>query len=182
MPESTGTETTVPETSRPGTAVSDTTGPETTGPAIRLTAEAWESLFRAQVAVMRQLRNDPSFKKLAIGEYDVLFNLSRCPTGWTRLNELNRQLLISQPSLSRMAERLEGKGLIQRKPAPDDQRGVMVGLTDSGKELQREIGAAHVRVIHSLLGPILGTEELEQLLSLTRRIREGVDDPERADY
>ncbi|WP_345890608.1 MarR family winged helix-turn-helix transcriptional regulator [Arthrobacter sp. 147(2020)] len=166
----------------PETAVSDTTGPETTGPAIRLTAEAWESLFRAQVAVMRQLRNDPSFKKLAIGEYDVLFNLSRCPTGWTRLNELNRQLLISQPSLSRMAERLEGKGLIQRKPAPDDQRGVMVGLTDSGKELQREIGAAHVRVIHSLLGPILGTEELEQLLSLTRRIREGVDDPERADY
>lgn len=160
----------------------ESTGPETTGPAIRLTAEAWESLFRAQVAVMRRLRNDPSFKKLAIGEYDVLFNLSRCPTGWTRLNELNRHLLISQPSLSRMAERLEGKGLIQRKPAPDDQRGVLVGLTESGRKLQREIGAAHVRVIHSLLGPVLATEELEQLLTLTRRIREGVDDPERADY
>lgn len=177
MPESTGTESTVPEATVP-----ETTVPETPGPAIRLTAEAWESLFRAQVAVMRRLRNDPSFKKLAIGEYDVLFNLSRCPTGWTRLNELNRHLLISQPSLSRMAERLEAKGLIQRKPAPDDQRGVMVGLTDSGRELQREIGAAHVRVIYSLLGPVLATEELEQLLTLTRRIRDGVDDPERADY
>ncbi|MBG6189848.1 DNA-binding MarR family transcriptional regulator [Arthrobacter sp. CAN_A212] len=166
----------------PEATVPETTVPETPGPAIRLTAEAWESLFRAQVAVMRRLRNDPSFKKLAIGEYDVLFNLSRCPTGWTRLNELNRHLLISQPSLSRMAERLEAKGLIQRKPAPDDQRGVMVGLTDSGRELQREIGAAHVRVIYSLLGPVLATEELEQLLTLTRRIRDGVDDPERADY
>ena len=151
-------------------------------PAVRLTAEAWESLFRAQVAVMRRLRNDPSFKKLAIGEYDVLFNLTRCPTGWTRLNELNRHLLISQPSLSRMVERLESKGLVQRKQAPDDQRGVMVALTDDGRELQRDIGAAHVRAIHSLLGPLLAPGELEQLLVLTQRIREGVDGPERSDY
>ncbi len=58
----------------------------------------------------------------------------------------------------------------------------MVALTDAGRELQREIGAAHVRVIHTLLGPILKTGELEQLLELTHRIREGVDDAERADY
>ncbi|GAA1128109.1 hypothetical protein GCM10009582_26760 [Arthrobacter flavus] len=177
MTKQAGTENTGPETT-----VSESTVSETTEPAIRLTAEAWESLFRAQVAVMRRLRNDPSFKKLAIGEYDVLFNLTRCPTGWTRLNELNRNLLISQPSLSRMVERLEAKGLVQRKQAPDDQRGVMVALTDTGRELQREIGAAHVRVIHTLLGPILQTGELKQLLELTQRIREGVDDAEHADY
>lgn len=142
---------------------------------MRLTAEAWESLFRAQVAVMRRLRREGSFSPLAIGEYDVLFNLSRCPTGWTRLHELNSHLLISQPSLSRMAERLEDKGLIQRKQAPDDQRGVLLALTDEGRRLQREIGAAHVRSIHALLGPILDEEELEQLLSLTTKLRAGLE-------
>lgn len=182
MTEPAGPDTTVSETTVSDTGVPDTGVPDTAEPAIRLTAEAWESLFRAQVAVMRRLRNDPSFKKLAIGEYDVLFNLTRCPTGWTRLNELNRNLLISQPSLSRMVERLEAKGLVQRKQAPDDQRGVMVALTDAGRELQREIGAAHVRVIHTLLGPILQTGELKQLLELTQRIREGVDDAEHTDY
>lgn len=155
---------------------------EIAAPSTRLTAEAWESLFRAQVAVMRRLRTDQSFKKLAIGEYDVLFNLTRCPTGWTRLNELNRNLLISQPSLSRMVERLETKGLVERRQAPNDQRGVMVALTEAGRELQREIGAAHVKVIHSLLGPLLTTVELEQVLDLTQRIRAGVDEAERADY
>lgn len=144
-------------------------------PDLRLTADAWESLFRAQVAVMRKLRNDPSFRKLPMGEYDVLFNLSRCPTGWTRLNELNAHLLITQPSLSRMVDRLEAKGLIQRKPAPEDQRGVLVALTPEGRELQREIGSAHVRCIHALLGPMLSAEELVQLMGLTGRIRDELD-------
>lgn len=124
---------------------------------------------------MRRLRRDPSFHKLALGEYDVLFNLSRCPTGWTRLNELNNHLLISQPSLSRMVERLENKGLIRRKQAPEDQRGVLLALTDAGRELQREIGAAHVRAIHALLGPVLTAQEMEQLLVLTTKVREGVE-------
>lgn len=154
--------------------------PETPATPLRLTADAWESLFRAQVAVMRRLRRDTSFSNLAIGEYDVLFNLSRCPTGWTRLNELNSHLLISQPSLSRMAERLESKGLIQRKQAPDDQRGVLLALTDEGRRLQREIGAAHVRTIHGLLGPLLDEAEMEQLLALTAKIRAGLENDDGA--
>ncbi|GAB3532288.1 hypothetical protein GCM10027403_04300 [Arthrobacter tecti] len=142
---------------------------------LRLTADTWESLFRAQVAVMRRLRRDPSFQKLALGEYDVLFNLSRCPTGWTRLNELNNHLLISQPSLSRMVERLEAKGLIQRKQAPEDQRGVLLALTETGRDLQRDIGAAHVRCIHALLGPVLDEAEMQQLLALTTKIRHSME-------
>lgn len=150
--------------------------PEADLPPLRITAEAWESLFRAQVAVMRRLRRDPSFQQLSMGEYDVLFNLSRCPGGWTRLNELNNHLLISQPSLSRMVERLENKGLLQRRQAPEDQRGVLLALTDAGRDLQREIGSAHVRTIHALLGPLLDEAELEQLLALTAKIRAGLDE------
>jgi len=144
---------------------------------VRLTAEAWESLFRAQVAVMKVLRQDEAFKQLGIRDYDVLFNLSRCPTGWARLNELNANLLISQPSLSRMVERLEAKGLIQRRPAKNDQRGVELSLTEEGRALQKRIGTSHVRVIQETLGPVLSTEELEQLRLLTTKISAGVERP-----
>ncbi len=144
-------------------------------PPVRLTAEAWEALFRAQVAVMKVIRQDEAFKEIGIRDYDVLFNLSRCSTGWTRLNELNSHLLISQPSLSRMVERLEAKGLIQRRPAQNDQRGVELSLTDEGRALQRSVGTAHVRRIQETLGPVLSTEELEQLRRLTAKISEGVE-------
>ena len=149
--------------------------PSTASSPVKQTAEAWESLFRAQVGVMRRLQRDPAFRKeLTMREYDVLFNLTRCPTGWTRLNELNEHLLISQPSLSRMVDRLESRGLVQRRPASNDQRGVELSLTDEGREVQRRLGRLHVRGIYDLLAPALSSDELTQLKMLTDKIQDSL--------
>ncbi|MDJ0356518.1 MAG: MarR family transcriptional regulator [Actinomycetota bacterium] len=140
----------------------------------RLAADAWESLFRAQVSVIRRLQADPALKRVNIREYDVLFNLSRCPSGWLRLNELNDHVLLSQPSISRMVDRLERQGLVQRKTVEEDRRGVLIGLTDEGRKLQREIGREHVRDIDRLVGSGLSDDELTQLKMLTDKLRSSV--------
>jgi DNA-binding MarR family transcriptional regulator len=148
--------------------------PARTAPAsssVRLAAETWESLFRAQVAVMRRLQSGPAFRDLAVNEYDVLFTLSRCPSGWLRLNELNDNVLLSQSSLSRLVERLEKRGLVERMPAPDDGRGVLVKLTDEGAQLQKQIGREHVREIAQLIAPALTAAEQRELLRLTEKLR-----------
>ncbi|UZX03775.1 winged helix-turn-helix transcriptional regulator [Arthrobacter sp. CDRTa11] len=141
---------------------------------VRLAAETWESLFRAQVAVMRKLQSGPAFRKLALNEYDVLFTLSRCPSGWLRLNELNDHVLLSQSSLSRLVERLEKRGLVARTPAPDDGRGVLLKLTEAGVELQKEIGREHVRDIAGLMGPALTAAEQKELKRLTEKLKNSV--------
>jgi DNA-binding MarR family transcriptional regulator len=141
---------------------------------VRLAAETWESLFRAQVAVMRRLQSGPAFKALAVNEYDVLFTLSRCPSGWLRLNELNDNVLLSQSSLSRLVERLEKRGLVERMPAPQDGRGVLLKLTDAGRDLQKQIGREHVRDISALLTPALTASEQRELLRLTEKLRGSV--------
>ncbi|HJV99525.1 MAG TPA: MarR family transcriptional regulator [Arthrobacter sp.] len=141
---------------------------------VRLAAETWESLFRAQVAVMRKLQSGPAFRKVALNEYDVLFTLSRCPSGWLRLNELNDNVLLSQSSLSRLVERLEKRGLVERMQAPDDGRGVLLKLTDAGAELQKDIGREHVRDISGLLGPALTAAEQRELRRLTEKLRHSV--------
>jgi DNA-binding MarR family transcriptional regulator len=140
----------------------------------RLAAETWESLFRAQVAVMRKLQAGKAFKNVAINEYDVLFTLSRCTSGWLRLNELNDHVLLSQSSLSRLVERLEKRGLVARQPAPDDGRGVLLKLTEEGAALQKEIGREHVRDISSLVGPALTAAEQKELQRLTDKLRHSV--------
>lgn len=147
--------------------------PARTAPAssVRLAAETWESLFRAQVAVMRRLQSGPAFRDLAVNEYDVLFTLSRCPSGWLRLNELNDNVLLSQSSLSRLVERLEKRGLVERMPAPDDGRGVLVKLTEEGTQLQKQIGREHVRDIAQLVAPALTAAEQRELLRLTEKLR-----------
>ncbi len=141
---------------------------------VRLAAETWESLFRAQVAVMRRLQSGPAFKELAVNEYDVLFTLSRCPSGWLRLNELNDNVLLSQSSLSRLVERLEKRGLLERMPAPQDGRGVLLKLTDAGRDLQKQIGREHVRDISALITPALTAGEQRELLRLTEKLRGAV--------
>ncbi|MEA5456612.1 MarR family winged helix-turn-helix transcriptional regulator [Sinomonas sp. JGH33] len=143
-------------------------------PSVRETAEAWESLFRAQVAVMRRLQSDPAFRELGIKEYDVLFTLTQCPEGGLRLNELNDHVLLAQSSLSRLVERLERKGLVTRRSAPDDGRGTLIALTEAGWETQRRIGRAHVREIARLLGGALDGGELAELTQLTARLRDHV--------
>lgn len=140
----------------------------------RLAAQTWEALFRAQVAVMRRLQGGPAFKDLAVNEYDVLFTLSGCPSGWLRQNELNDHVLLSQSSLSRLVERLEKRGLVERRPAPDDGRGVLVRLTEDGRELQKRIGREHVRDIAALVAPALTAEEQRELLRLTEKLRASV--------
>lgn len=141
---------------------------------VRLAAETWEALFRAQVAVMRRLQSGPAFKALALNEYDVLFTLSRCPSGWLRLNELNDNVLLSQSSLSRLVERLEKRGLLERMPAPQDGRGILLKLTDAGRDLQKQIGREHVRDISALITPALTPSEQRELLRLTEKLRGSV--------
>ena len=52
---------------------------------------------------------------------------------------------------------------MQRKTVPEDGRGVLIGLTEAGRELQKEIGREHVRDIDRLLGSGLTPEELKTL-------------------
>lgn len=52
-----------------------------------------------------------------------------------RQTDLAEQLAITQPSLFRTLSQLEGSGLVERRPNPDDARSNMVRLTPAGTDL-----------------------------------------------
>ncbi|WP_255595468.1 MarR family winged helix-turn-helix transcriptional regulator [Cellulomonas sp. C5510] len=133
-------------------------------------ATAWEELFRAQVAIMRRLQRDPIWDRISLREYDVLFTLSTAPDG-LRLRDLGESSLLSQPSLSRMVERLEEAGWVRRAPAPGDRRGVVVALTEAGAALQREVGRRHVQAIAHYVGGALPAEDLAELTRVAGALR-----------
>ena len=132
---------------------------------------AWEALFRAQVSVMRYLNAEFPTGELSLNEYDVLFNLSRQPGREVRMKELNRHLLLTQPSVSRLVDRLVSRGLLQKSHDQDDARGVNVALTLAGFELFRTVARSHIRSIAERVGGTLSTAELETLTDLCDRLR-----------
>lgn len=138
---------------------------------------AWESLFRAQVAILRDIGAAFPHDEVSFTEYDVLFNLARLPDRRARLKDLTRQLLLTQPSVSRLVARLAARGLLATDTPPDDGRGTIVALTDDGMAVYRRVGVAHARAIRNRFGDILDEDELATLARLCDRLRLGTPEP-----
>ena len=135
---------------------------------------AWESLFRAQVTVIRELGREFPAGEISFNEYDVLFNLSRQDGHRLRIRDLSKHLLLSQPSVSRMVDRLASRDLVRKESDPGDGRGTFVVLTDTGYALFRRVAVAHAESINRHVGTNLSVDELRELTRLTELIRKGV--------
>lgn len=136
---------------------------------------AWEALFRAQVSVLRQLHAEFPTGELSFNEYDVLFNLSRQAGRQSRIRDLNRHLLLTQPSVSRLVDRLVSRDLVRKEADPGDGRGTIVRLTDAGYDLFRKVAVTHAESIHRRVGGALTAQELETLATLSDKLRRGTD-------
>ena len=130
--------------------------------------EAWESLMRAYAVLMKQFNAEDVWGDLTMREYDVLYTLSKCDSP-LRMSELNRHVLLSQPALSRMVDRLVDRGLVDRCTDPGDRRGVRLSLTPAGRRTQQEIGRPHARSVARALN-VLTPEELHQLAAITAKL------------
>jgi DNA-binding MarR family transcriptional regulator len=135
---------------------------------------AWEALFRAQVSVLRGLHDEFPTGQISLNEYDVLFNLSRQPNHQLRIRDLNKHLLLTQPSVSRLVDRLTARGLLRKEHDPGDGRGTVVCLTDAGYALFRAVAVPHSESISRHMGA-LDANELETLTTLTDKLRRSIE-------
>jgi DNA-binding MarR family transcriptional regulator len=140
-----------------------------------LALDAWESLFRAQVSVLRRLNAEFPTTEISFNEYDVLFNLSLQPSRELRIRDLNRHLLLTQPSVSRMVDRLAMRGLVSKHSDPADARGTVVLLTEEGHRLFRKVAIVHAKSIREHVGSAMSTDELKQLRVLSDKLRRECD-------
>jgi DNA-binding MarR family transcriptional regulator len=143
--------------------------PGTEAPATRYLAnDAWEALLSAHAVLMTEFAAEDIWDEVSMREYDVIYALSKC-RGSLRLSELNRHVLLSQPALSRLVERLADRGLLDRRPDPADGRGVCLSLTKAGRAAQRTVGQRHARsVARAMTG--LNSAELAQLETICQKL------------
>jgi DNA-binding MarR family transcriptional regulator len=134
--------------------------------------DAWEALMSAHVSLIRRFNAEEVWEDLSMKEYDVLYTLSKCPEP-IRQTDLNRHVLLSQPALSRMVDRLADQGLVERVVDPGDRRGLRLSLTEEGRAVQRRIGRRHGRSVAREMLKELTPDELRQLEELCRKLVQG---------
>ena len=127
-----------------------------------LANDAWEALLSAHAVLMKQFAAEDIWDDISMRDYDVLYTLSKCD-GPLRLSELNRHVLLSQPALSRLVDRLADRGLVERHADAADGRCVLLSLTEAGRDRQREVGREHARSVARAVTAELDPGELRQL-------------------
>ncbi len=135
----------------------------------RLANDAWEALLSAHAMAIKEFGAEDTWAGLSMREYDVLYTLSKCP-GPARVSELNRHVLLSQPAVSRMVDRLAERGFIARRPDPVDGRSVLLSLTGAGRAMQRRIGRRHARSVSRVMTARLSRDELRQLETICLKL------------
>ncbi|MDQ7992941.1 MAG: MarR family transcriptional regulator [Propionicimonas sp.] len=139
----------------------------------RLANEAWEAMLTAHARLMRGFEAEDVWGDLGMRGYDVLYTLSKRP-GPVRMGELGGSVLLSQPGLSRLVDRLVQRGLVRRSTDQTDGRLVLVCLTEAGAARQKAIGRQHARsVTHAMAG--LDADELRQLRSIATKLTSSRD-------
>jgi DNA-binding MarR family transcriptional regulator len=103
---------------------------------------------RVREALERALQRE---HRISLSEYEVLRRLAESPEGHRRIQELAEETHLSQSALSRLVQRLEDDGYVQRAVCDFDRRGVFACVTDAGRKAQAEAHPTHVAVLAQTL-------------------------------
>ncbi|NQX12166.1 MarR family transcriptional regulator [Microbacteriaceae bacterium VKM Ac-2855] len=125
---------------------------------------------------MRSLNAEFPSREISLNEYDVLFNLTQQPDRRCRLRDINKHVLLTQPSVSRLIDRLVSRGYVDKSDDPGDGRGTIIAITEEGYALFRRVALQHMDTITDRVGSVLDEPELAQLTALCDKLRRGVAD------
>lgn len=103
-------------------------------------------------------------------QYNAMRLLYSEHPGTLRTLDLSARLVSRAPDITRLLDKLEQRGLVQRERPADNRRVVRVGITAAGIDLLDELSEP-LRTCHARQLGHLNRKELEELISLLRDAR-----------
>lgn len=135
---------------------------------IRPLVEAYLAFSREDNRHIRSLRLTPS-------QFDVLVTLG--DMDGMSCSQLSASTLVTKGTLTGVLDRLCAKGLIRRDRLKDDRRSILIRLTPKGEALFRTVFSKHIAELRPYFERALTPEEVEQAVTLLRRIRDSFSTP-----
>lgn len=132
----------------------------------------WATVTQVHDVLAREMEDETG---LPFERYRILLLLARADNEALRPSELADALPITRSGVSRLIDRLERDGIVERRSCAADGRGRFVGLTPRGEEVFRHAGRVHLRGIGHHLGSNLTVDEMAELRRLTSKLAAGVD-------
>lgn len=132
---------------------------------------AWRGLLRAHASLAKLLDAElESQHGLPMTSYEVLSHLESSEQGRMRMCDLAEQAQMSRSGLTRLVDRLEREGLLERCSCEHDARGAYACLTAVGRERLCAARDTHRGVVREHFLSRFSEQELGTLAELWERI------------
>jgi DNA-binding MarR family transcriptional regulator len=122
----------------------------------------WRAFLRAHSVMLRRIGRDLEEAELPpLSWYDVLATLRDAEDQRLRQVEIAERVLLSHSGLSRLLDRMEKEGLVERVTCPGDRRSFHVQLTSAGSEMLERMWPVYARGIAEDFLPAFGSNPRE---------------------
>ena len=145
-----------------------------THPPSEAVVTVWIRLMRSQqAALMRIERAFRSAKMHPLAWYDALWELDRAGEAGLRPFEIERRVLVAQSNISRLIDRLQAAGLVQRRACEGDGRGQVVCITASGRTMRAQMWSVYAAAIEACVGAHISEADAKALAALLGKLPDG---------
>lgn len=134
--------------------------------------EAWRAYLRGSRELVVALEGDLSAYGVSLPEYELISMLSEAPSGEQRMSTLADFIVQSRSRVTHTAVRLEKRGWVTRRPAPEDGRGVIITLTDEGWAVLRVLARVHIESVRRHLVDVLTPAQFAALGDAMQSVRD----------
>jgi len=135
---------------------------------------AWRGLLRVHTALVKALDAELSAAHdLPLSSYEVLITLESAPGRKRRMAELADSVLLSRSGMTRLVDRLERDGLLERDQCTDDGRGCYAVLTDKGAAVLEQARPTHLDGVRQKFLSHFSEEELRVFAGAWERVLPG---------
>lgn len=109
---------------------------------------------------------------LSYVQFQLLATLGDAPKGSRRMTELADGVVYSRSGLTYQAGLLEKAGLVARAGSAEDERAVVVTITDAGRDVLAAVFPGHIAVLRDLLFAPLTRSDVESLSAVLEKVRD----------
>ena len=132
---------------------------------------AWRGLLRTHALLVKRLDADlEAAHGLPLTSYEVLLHLAKAEGCKMRMCDVAESVLLSRSGLTRLVDRLERDGYVERVSCPDDARGAFARLTPAGRTKLEAASSTHLEGIRQHFLTHFDASELGLMASAWERI------------
>jgi DNA-binding MarR family transcriptional regulator len=139
------------------------------------TLDVWRAFIQTHARLIHKLDEElQAAHGVSLAEYDALLQLANAPDRRLRMSALADRVLLSRSGITRLVDRLEADGMVERAACPTDARGSMASITHLGVARLRAASKTHLDGVRRYFLDVIAAEDQAVMQRSLERVAKGL--------